>query len=46
MPGESDMNGQVPQLQIQNENNETVLIQNGTPKKVREFFIFLLLCHS
>lgn len=36
MPGESETNGQVPQLKIQNEDNETVLIQNGTPKKVRE----------
>lgn len=34
MPAESELqNGQVPQLQVQNENNETV-IQNGGPKKV------------
>lgn len=37
MPGESEVaNGQVPQLQVQNEDNETVIIQNGGPKKVRE----------
>lgn len=37
MPGESEINGQVPQLQVQNEDNETVLIQNGAPKKVSNY---------
>lgn len=37
MPAESEVgNGQVPQLQVQNEDNETVIIQNGGPKKVSE----------
>lgn len=43
MPGESEVaNGQVPQLQVQNEDNETVIIQNGGPKKVREKKIVFL----
>lgn len=42
MPAESDVaNNQVPQLQVQNEDNETVIIQNGAPKKVTIVLIVL-----
>lgn len=42
MPGESEVaNVQVPQLQVQNADNETVIIQNGGPKKVRTTAIYI-----
>lgn len=41
MPGESEIaNGQVPQLQVQDKDIESVILQNGGTKKVRSIKFF------